>query len=78
MSGNTQGALVYPMSNNSLQRELGVYQTRHRRSDTTCWESQFPLDQSPHVLVNDRIAEDKDPREVVIPCHKTHGECWFI
>ena len=28
------------------QRELSVYQSRDLRSDTTCWESQLPLDQN--------------------------------
>ena len=39
-----------------------------------CWESRLSLDQNPQVLFNDRIAGDKDPQEVVIPCHETHGE----
>ena len=60
------------------QRELGVYRTRDLRSDTTCSESRLPLDQNPQVLVNDRIARDKDPRKAVNSCRKTHGERWFI
>jgi len=43
------------------QRKPGVYRTRDLRFDTTCWESQLLLDQKLQVLVNDRIARDKDP-----------------
>ena len=43
-----------------------------------CWESRLLLDQNPQVLVNDHIARYKDIREVVIPCHEIHKECWFI
>lgn len=48
------------------------------RSDTTCLESCFLLEQNPQGLFNDRIAKDKDPWKVVIPCCETHGGCWFI
>ena len=60
------------------QHEPGVYRTRDLHFDTTFWESRLPLNQNAQVLVNDRIARAKDPREVVSPCHETHGECWFI
>ena len=38
-----------------------------------CWESRLTLDQNPQVLVNDRIARDKDPQEATSPCHKHTG-----
>ena len=60
------------------QRELGVYRTCDLPSDTTCWESRLSLDQNLQVLVNDRIAKDKDPRKAVSPYRETHRERWFI
>jgi len=43
------------------QHESGVYQTHDLCSNTTCWESRLSLHQNQQVLVNDRIAKDKDP-----------------
>jgi len=60
------------------QHESNVHQTRDLCFDTTRWESWLPLNQNSHVLVNDHITRYKDPQEVVIPCHETHMEHWFI